>query len=162
MVFPMKKHQIEFIFPIVLFFFFTLSALIVILFAAQVYQSTVRDASVNYNANTSLAYIREKIHRHDRAGAISIVKFNDCEALRLADDVNGEEYATYIYQYDGSLREVFIKAGNESSVSAESGMEILPVDEFKITINNDSLLYFSCKDTDGATASAYVGMYAKE
>ncbi len=158
----MKKHQIEFLFPIALFFFFTLSALVVILFAARVYQSTIRDAAVNYNANTSLAYVREKVHRHDSAGAVSITEFGGCKALRLAEDVNGMEFATYIYQYDGSLREVFIQSGNEASVSAESGMEILPVQEFDVTLNNDRLLYFSCTDTDGAVASAYVGIYAEE
>lgn len=157
----MRKHQIELLLPIMLFFVFTLSALIVILFAARVYQNTIDEANMNYNANTSLSYVREKIRQHDTPGAITVTEFDHCQAIRVSEDINGEEYVTYIYQYAGALRELFIKAGNEDTMTASSGVKILPIRLFYVNVENDHLLSFTCTDAKGQKASAYVGIYAE-
>ena len=157
-----RNHQIELLLPLMLFFVFTLSALIVILFAARVYQKTVDEANMNYNANTSLAYVREKIHQHDVAGAITVTEFDKCPAIRMSEVIGGEEYVTYIYQYAGALRELFIKSGTESTLNASSGTEILPVRLFYVNMENERLLFFTCTDHDGQKASAYVGIYAEQ
>lgn len=156
-----QNRQIDFIFPVMIFFAFTLSALIVILFAAQVYQHTVEDAAMNYNANTSLAYIREKIRQHDN-GRIGITTFNDCQAIVMREKIGEETYATYIYASDGTLRELFIKDGMEESFSASSGQAILEIKDFSVVNERNRLLYFTCTDNDGLTASARVGLYAGE
>ncbi len=154
-----KKRQIEFVLPVMIFFVFTLSALIVILFAARVYQRTVADAAMNYNANTSLAYIREKIHQHDNGG-IGVTSFDGCEAIVMKDTLNGEIYATYIYASQNCLWELFIKDGMEENFSASSGQKILDVKEFTVTAVGKRLLRFSCTDENNQTASACVGIYA--
>ena len=142
-----------------IFFVFTLSALIVILFAAQIYQQTVADAAMNYNATTSLAYVREKIHQHDN-GRVGTTVFDGCDAIVMREEINGETYATYIYAYDGMLRELFIKDEMAGNFSASSGQQILSVRDFSVTTLGDSLLSFSCEDKDGHEASACVGVYA--
>ena len=43
-----RKHMIDFLFSVALFFVFALSALIVILLAARIYQSTTEHSSLNY------------------------------------------------------------------------------------------------------------------
>ncbi len=155
----MTKHRkIEFVFPVLIFFVFTLSALIVILFAAQIYQHTVADAAMNYNANTSVAYIREKIHQHDN-GQIGITTFDGINAIVMREDIAGETYATYIYAHNGALRELFIKNDSVSNFTADSGQKILTVRSFEAHAENDRLLSFSCEDEDGHKASAYVGVY---
>lgn len=157
-----RNHQIELLLPLMLFFVFTLSALNVILFAARVYQETVNEANMNYNANTSLAYVREKIHQHDTAGAITVTDFDSCPAIRMSENIDGQEYVTYIYQYAGALRELFIKAGTEDTMTASSGNEILPIRLFYVDMVSDRLLFFTCTDHDGQKASAYVGIYAEQ
>ena len=154
-----KTKKIEFVFPVMIFFVFTLSALIVILFAAQIYQQTVADAAMNYNANTSLAYVREKIHQHDN-GRIGTTTFDGCDAIVMREELGGETYATYIYAYDGMLRELFIKDEMADSFSASSGQQILSVESFSAESLGDRLLSFSCVDEDGHEASACVGVYA--
>lgn len=42
--FSQKRHAIDFLFPVTVFFVFTISALTVILLAAQIYQSTTDDS----------------------------------------------------------------------------------------------------------------------
>ena len=154
-----RSRKIEFVFPVMIFFVFTLSALIVILFAAQIYQQTVADAAMNYNANTSLSYIREKIHQHDN-GMIAVGNFDGCDAIIMRDDLNGETYATYIYAFDGMLRELFIKNDAAGNFTASSGQAIISVKSFSVEPVGDRLLSFSCEDQDGHNASAYVGIYA--
>ena len=154
-----QKRQIEFVLPVMIFFVFTLSALIVILFAARVYQETVADAAMNYNANTSLAYIREKIRQHDNGG-VGITDFDGCQAIVMKDTLNGEVYATYIYASKNCLWELFIKDGMEENFSASSGQKILDVKEFDVTAIGKRMLRFSCTDEDNQTAAACVGVYA--
>ena len=155
------NRQIDFVFPVMIFFAFTLSALIVILFAAQVYQHTIEDAAMNYNANTSLAYIREKIHQHDN-GRVSVGSFDGCDSIIMKEKLAGELYDTYIYASDGTLRELFIKDGTINNFSPESGQAILEVQEFSVSKEKDDLLSFVCVDKDGHTASARVGIYSAE
>ena len=154
-----KNRQIEFVFPVMIFFAFTLSALIVILFAAQVYQRTVADAAMNYNANTSLSYIREKIHQHDN-GRIGVTTFDGSKAVVMKEKFGDDWYATYIYAANGALRELFIKDGMEANFTASSGQAILEIADFNVEVAGDRLLSFSCTDKDGQTATARVGVYA--
>ena len=45
-----RRHMIDFIFPIALFFVFALSALTLILLSTQIYQSTTENSSLQYTA----------------------------------------------------------------------------------------------------------------
>ena len=63
-----RRHMIDFLFPVALFFVFALSALALILLSAGIYQSTTETSSLQYTARTALAYIGEKIHQNDENG----------------------------------------------------------------------------------------------
>ena len=54
-----KRHAIDFLFPVTVFFVFTISALTVILLAARIYQSTTDDSQRNYTSGTALSYLTE-------------------------------------------------------------------------------------------------------
>ena len=75
-----KTGPIEFVFPILLFLIFTLSALFIILFAAQIYQKIVDDSSINYSANTAISYVSEKIRQGENEDGIEVGSFQDCDA----------------------------------------------------------------------------------
>ena len=60
-----EHHIIDILFPISLYFVFTVSALTVLLLATNVYRTTTENSALNFNANTSLSYITEKIHQND-------------------------------------------------------------------------------------------------
>ena len=74
-----KKHMIDILFPIILFFIFAISAIIVLLLAANVYRSTAKGLTTDYLTGTSLAYVSEKIHQNNEAGAISIGRTSDTQ-----------------------------------------------------------------------------------
>lgn len=58
-----KRHAIDFLFPVTVFFVFTISALTVILLAARIYQSTTDDSQRNYTSGTALSYLTEKLRQ---------------------------------------------------------------------------------------------------
>ena len=68
---------------IALFAFFMACAILVILFGARVYKSTVEKSNANYSSRTLLSYVTEKIHQNDRAGGVSVGEFDGMPALIL-------------------------------------------------------------------------------
>ena len=58
-LFSQKRHAIDFLFPVTVFFVFTISALTVILLAARIYQSTTDDSQRNY---TPVSYTHLRAH----------------------------------------------------------------------------------------------------
>ena len=104
MRFQSKKHHIiDILFPISLYFVFTVSALTVLLLATNVYRTTTENSALNFNANTSLSYITEKIHQNDTEGAVSIGSFDGHQALGYGD-VSIESPAFDMYRCAGTHR----------------------------------------------------------
>lgn len=151
-----RKHMIDFLFPVALFFVFALSALTVLLLAARIYQSTTENSSLNYTSRTSLSYISEKIHQNDQDGKITIGSFDGCEALIMEQTVGEDTYYTYIYANDRELKELFIKDG--APAKASSGRTILEIQDFSMEQITDNLLKFSCTDKKNQTASTIIGI----
>ncbi|SFT59006.1 protein of unknown function [Lachnospiraceae bacterium XBD2001] len=153
-----KTGPIEFVFPILLFLIFTLSALFIILFAAQIYQRIVDDSSINYSANTAISYVSEKIRQGENEDGIEVGSFQDCDALILHNHVQDVDYATYIYFYDGALYEFMSEASRISDMNVGTGTAILEVADFSITEDDNHLISFSCTDESGNTSEAMIAI----
>lgn len=151
-----RKHMIDFLFSVALFFVFALSALIVILLAARIYQSTTENSSLNYTSRTSLSYISEKIHQNDLDGAVYIGNFDGYEALVMEQNINDVTYYTYIYACDNKLKELFT-SGN-SGIKASSGQTILEIQDFSMEQLSDKLFKFSCTDRNNQQASTMIAI----
>ncbi|MEZ3435206.1 MAG: DUF4860 domain-containing protein [Lachnospiraceae bacterium] len=151
-----RRHMIDFLFPVALFFVFALSALTVLLLAARIYQSTTENSSLNYTSRTGLSYISEKIHQNDLGGQVTIGSLDGCEALIMEQTAGEDIYYTYIYADDKELKELFIKDG--APAKASSGRTILEIQNFSMEQIGDNLLRFSCTDKKNQTASTIVGI----
>lgn len=141
-----QKHVIDFIFPIAVFFVFALSSLTVLVLAARIYNSQTGDAANNYMARTSLSYISEKIRQNDTAEGISlqVLEGKDCLALKSSSD--GVGYTTYIYEYEGKLKELFIRDGVD--IRLKDGNDIMEVQGFRMEAG-DGYLRFVSRDLNG-------------
>ena len=150
-----KKHVIDIIFPVALFFVFAASSLVVIILSANISSSTTKASESGFNTRTVLSYITEKIHQSDQNQAVSIGTFDGLQSLviELTYD-NDQTYVTYIYEDDGILRELFIQDGVDAS--AGSGREIMPVNNFSMEQLSDNRFYFTCTTDSGDTAAAVV------
>ena len=68
-----KRHAIDFLFPVTVFFVFTISALTVILLAARIYQSTTDDSQRNYTNLENIAVSEiKKIEHIGTTGVIDL------------------------------------------------------------------------------------------
>ena len=154
------NHIIDFLFPIVQFFVFTISAVVVILLATKIYESTTTASSLNNVSRTTLAYVSEKIHQSDLRANVSITKMDGIDALALyhADDKEG--YTTYIYYHEGAVKELFIK--NQITPTVSMGNIIAQATDFHMQQLEEDLLRFTCTDANGQSFSTIVGLHSLE
>lgn len=150
-----KNHGIDALFPITLFLVLTIFALMVIVLAAKVYENTTANSHRNHQSRIALSYISEKVHQSEDC-AISIEQFETTNALTLTRFYEGSRYDTYIYYYDGALRELFAK--EDVGFSLSDGKVILELQEFSMKEIANGLLYFSCTDAENQMADSYVSV----
>lgn len=156
-----KKHVVDLIFPIALFFVFAATSLIVVLMASNIYSSTTKASKEGFETRTVLSYITEKIHQSDENQSISVSTFDGLDALvirRQYEDNNS--YTTYIYEDNGVLRELFIKDGTDASAS--DGKELMPVNHFTVEALSDTQFCFSCISEDGNLMETLVSVKSQE
>ena len=149
----MKKHRIDALFPILLFGVLTVFALLVIVLSAKIYKNTTDNSYRNHQSRIALSYVSEKIHQLE-GSQVSLTKIEEMDALKITQTHNDTQYHTYIYFYDGAIRELFIK--ENTSVSLIDGKEILKVSDFSMKQVEENLLYFLCTDTQNHQANSYV------
>lgn len=152
----MKKHSAQLLPVLLLALFLLLSTLIAVRSAAA--YKKVLDRSDRLDRSTALTYITEKVRQNDAAGALRVGRIGDCEALVIAQ---GDEilYDTYIYCYDGSLRELMIK--RELAPAPEMGRALLPMESLELTLEG-GLLRIRCTDGTGETRERSVALAAQE
>ena len=145
------QHVIDLIFPIALLFVFAVSAFSVLILAADVYASTSGRLNANDENRTALSYISEKIRQNDFNGAIGTVTIDDTDCLALSAVYNETPCTTYIYVYDGVLKELFINDGVD--VSLKNGRDIIPVSSLTIEQLEDHIYLFTAVDSAGTEDS---------
>ena len=152
----MKKHSVQLL-PVLLLAVFLLLAVLTAMRTAACYKK-VLDRSDRMDRSTALTYITEKVRQNDTAGALRIGTIGDCQALVICQ---GDEilYDTYIYCYDGSLRELMIK--RELTPAPEMGRSLLPMDLLELTLE-DGLLRIRCTDGSGEILERSVALIAQE
>ena len=132
----------------------------VILLATGIYKSTTHASSLSNTSATALAYITEKIHQNDRNGCIDLGIWDNCPALVITHDGELTGYATYIYFYEGQLKELFIN--NQISADATAGSTILRLSDMQLTEVSDNLLQISVTDTEIHRTSTLVGLHGTQ
>lgn len=141
------SHVIDAVFPIAVFFVFAASALAVLMLSAKIYNSTTTSSADNYTSRTAFAYVSEKIRQSDVNGNISCETREGIDYLVLQNDT----YTTYIYAYDGELKELRLKDGVDASPDA--GSDIAALKAFTVQEIADRVFRFDFTFDDGSTCS---------
>jgi len=142
-----QNHVIDSIFPIVLFFLFTVCAVVVLLLATNVYKSIANCSYRNNTSRTAVSYISEKIHQNDCASVICADTLDDITALKIIHSGEKEGYTTYIYCHEGTLKELLIR--NEVEADAYAGSFIANMAAFDVTVISPGLFELTCTDKQG-------------
>lgn len=149
-----QTHLVDTLFIIILFFVFCICALSVIVIGANVYQTTTKNMNDNFTTKTALSYLVEKVRQNDTKGTLEAVDWNGTNALRFRQESNEAVYVTYIYAYDGNLKELFVKEG--VACSPQDGQTIMAVRDFQIEQNPGNLYRITITDEKGHSDSVSV------
>lgn len=149
-----KTHSVDFLFTFGLFALFTILAVLLIVLGANVYRNTVSRMDSNYETRTSLAYVTEKIREADADGQIAVTELEGEPAIELKKTLSGEDYRTYIYYYDGSVRELFVSA--DTAPTRKQGREVLQLQALQITKESDHIIRLVATDSQGHQAQTLV------
>ena len=145
-----NEHKIDLVFPAAIFFVFAAAALTVLLLAAHIYGAQIEDSEKSYQRNTSLSYVGEKIRQNDANGGISVSKLEETPCLILSSGTKDASYLTYIYEYEGMLKELFIRSDVDARLV--DGRDIMEVSDFTIDEIGNGLFRFTSADDDGTTS----------
>ena len=156
-----NKSVVDFMFIIALFGTFIITGLVVVLFGAKVYRSTVARMDANYASRTALSYVTEKIRSHDFADGVDVTDSpatHEGTTLLLKDKVNDKCYVTYLYVRDGVLKEFTVS--EDYDFKYDQGTDILEVKEFVASKEGDSLYRFEITDSYNNATKFYVSLYS--
>ena len=152
-----RKHMVDILFVLTLFFVFALSALTLVVLGANVYRSTVDHMDESFTDRTSYAYVTQKLRQNDEAGALSLAEFGGCDACVFTQEINNTIYKTYIYEYDGYLCELLARADMEMEPGA--GTRILELKSFEVTEVTPKLSRIDLQFEDGKSMQVYVSSH---
>ena len=138
-------HPVSSLFSLLLFGIFALFLMLMLLFSARVYQQTVKQADTDSGLGTAVTYLTTKFRQHDQTGGIFSGSLDGIPALCFRDDINGNEYITYIYLKDGNLTELF--TASDSRASASAGTVICALSDFQATEMENGFYRISLKNT---------------
>jgi len=150
------------LFVLTLFLLLSALSISVILAGSTVYEKISNNMDNNYDRRVTFSYLATKIRQNDSAGSIYIEEKDGVNmiAIKETDQFFGDEYVTYIYYYDGYIREIFFeleKDGKTVDFDLDWGDEIIKADgfEFKFSDQSDKI-EMSLTDSEGHVQSTKV------
>lgn len=153
------KHSISGLAALVLLGVFAAGILTVLLSGARAYQRlTERDAQ-SYDSRTCMQYLATKVRQAPAPGSFVLSDFGEGDSFLIKEVVNGEEYWTQVYCYDGWLMELFTAA--DAGLSPEDGEKILPVQSLSASLSND-LLRLQVVDGNGVETALMLALRGGE
>ena len=147
------------IFVLLLITLFAATSFLLILIGAKQYRFVTDTMNKNYETRTTSSYLTEKIRQSDSFGAITVTTLEGVPALSITTIENDVSYITYIYYYEGALRELIV---TEHSVFAlSSGQKIMELQEFIPTFISNSLLCIQVTNTSSYTETLYFTIHCR-
>ena len=137
-----RSRLLEVVPNFLLFFLFACCMFFVLISGAKLYKNITAVMEEQFSVNTCISYVTAKVRHYDSEGSVSIGKIDDIDALLFKEKIDGEEYFTYLYCYDGSLMELFCSADME--VLPIDGQQIMELDSLELSAEDD-MIHFFCE-----------------
>ncbi len=149
------KHQIDSLLTLLLFGVFAVCILSVLLTGAKVYRNLTQRDREAYDRRTCIQYIATKVRQAENAQSVHVEQFGDGDALAFSQELDGDVYLTWIYCYDGWLRELFCYSGGEFSPA--DGELVLEAERLELDLT-DGLLSIEMTDGNGSDVSLLLSL----
>lgn len=148
-----RSHSIDSLFVVILFAVFIFMALLIIGSGASAYKNTAAQMDDRFDRQTCISYITAKIRSNNDADKISIVDFKGTNALCISEVFNEGVYNTYIYLYDGMVRELF--TNSETNLGLDAGSALTRASGLSFSYN-DGLYEITLTDINDNQTVFYV------
>jgi len=122
--------------------------MIVVYIGAGVYRTTVDNMNMGFESGTALNFVSTKIRQHDESGSIRIDSIDGRSALVLEQSIGETVFETWIYHYDGALRELFISRGNTAGLRAGAGDELIRICSLEFSMPHERLVSVAVRSGD--------------
>lgn len=149
------KLNVDGVLALVLFGVFAVCVLLVLLQGARSYERLTRRGQDSYNERTAVQYIITRVRQADATGAVSLGMTDGVQTLQLTENIDGEEYVTRVYCYDGEIRELF--SAEKFIFSPADGQTIIPANELGFKLDGN-LLTVNIVYPDGGSAQFCVNI----
>lgn len=134
---PVRRQRSSgLLFILLLFACLILIGVLLIAMGTGVYENVLTSMDANDQSRTASAYLLQKTRQGCDAGAIQKDTLDGCDAIRIRQTISGEEYDTWLYCYDGQLRELFAKSGNDT-LAREAGAPVTALDSMEVALSQN-------------------------
>ena len=146
--------KIDTVFVMVLFTLFSLTSFVLILLGVKQYKVTADTMSSNYELRTVTSYLSEKVRQNDCNNGIIATRIDGIPAIALTSQIDGETYYTYVYYYDGYIRELFVS--RDAVFSIDTGQKIVKLSHFEIFPEEYGVIRVTVGISDGSSRTIYL------
>lgn len=146
--------KIDTVFVMVLFTLFSLTSFVLILIGVKQYKVTADTMSSNYELRTVTSYLSEKVRQNDCSNGIIATRIDGIPAIALTSQIDGETYYTYVYYYDGYIRELFVS--RDAVFSIDTGQKIVKLSHFEIFPEEYGVIRVTVGISDGSSRTIYL------
>lgn len=147
------SKKFDTIFILILITLFAATSFLLVLIGTKQYRFVTDVMNQNYETRTTSSYLAEKIRQSDTLGSITVTTLEGIPALSITTLEDNISYITYIYCYDGVLRELIVTENSVFTISG--GQEIMKLDSFIPKLVNPTLLSIQVTDTSAHTQTLY-------
>ena len=155
-----REHTISGFFVFCLIGLFAVLTAVLTLFGVRAYRNVNEAAAMNSDGQIALSYLQNKAHSWDREDAVLLESRDGTEVLTLRERIDGVDYETRIYYYDGNLCECFCEA--DEPFDETLGEALAPLDAFSMELVKPWLLRVTLKPSGGGEQSAHIALRAGE
>lgn len=152
-----SKHLMDIMFVLSLFCVFAVSSVILIILGADVYNKTTTNINKNYTTRTTIAYFTEKLRQSDTQNSFSIIDIDNHSVLAIYSIIDDMEYATYLYEYDGELCELFTRS--DLDIPLDAGQKIMEIENLSFSKVTPTLICISFSNADNEKTSVYIALH---
>ena len=146
-----RKHYVDIIFIVVLIAMFALSSVTLALLGVKVYKTASTDTS-SQTLSTASLYFAQKIRQCDNGDSVRTATLNgQVPALVISSTTGGKDLETWVYAYDGKLKEVTVTKGNK--VDPSYGQDVMSLKSVDYEIVDDNLLQITMTVKDGKSST---------
>lgn len=149
------SHSIDSLFVLLLFGLFIIMAMLVTAYGATAYKNSAKQSDKRFNTQTCINYVTAKVRANNEKGKISVTDLDSVNALCITDSFGGQEYNTYIYQYEGKVRELFINSA--ASIDLGAGSELTDAENLTF-LQENGLLECTLTDSDNDVSVFYINI----